>query len=93
MHFRQIRTASGEIEKLTPIITQAARDVTTNSRDFKAVERLHMIGSEWASKAHVLGNAIDEIVAPWSAAASKLALAASSRDADELKKQVKPVLS
>ncbi|XP_031549305.1 catenin alpha-1-like [Actinia tenebrosa] len=89
----QIRTASGEIEKLTPIITQAARDVTANSRNFKAVERLHMIGREWASKAHLLGNAIDEIVAPWSAAASKLALKASSGDADELKKQINNINS
>ena len=80
---------SGEIEKLTPIITQAARDVTTNPRDTTAVERLQLIGREWASKAHVLGDAVDAIVVPWSAAASKLALAAASGDTGELKKQVR----
>ena len=37
---------------------------------------------------HVLSGAVDEIVTPWSAAASKLALAATSGDAEELKKQV-----
>ena len=52
------------------------------------VERLQTIGREWASKVHVLSGAVDEIVQPWSAAASKLALAATCGDAEELKKQV-----
>ncbi|KAK3748768.1 hypothetical protein QZH41_003534 [Actinostola sp. cb2023] len=85
---RQIRVTSGEIEKLTPIITQASRDVTANRRDRTAVDRLHVIGREWASKAHVLGDAIDAIVVPWSAAGSKLALAAACGDTGELKKQI-----
>ena len=80
--------SAGEIEKLTPLIMQVTRDFRTNPRDLVAVERLQTIGREWASKVHVLSGAVDEIVAPWSAAASKLALAATSGDAEELKKQV-----
>lgn len=80
--------SAGEIEKLTPLIIQATRDFRTNPRDLVAVERLQTIGREWASKVHVLSGAVDEIVTPWSAAASKLALAATSGDAEELKKQV-----
>ena len=53
------------------------------------VERLQTIGREWASKVHVLSGTVDEIVVPWSAAASKLALAATSGDAEKLKKQVR----
>ena len=53
------------------------------------VERLQTIGREWASKVHVLSGTVDEIVVPWSAAASKLALAATSGDAEQLKKQVR----
>ena len=62
--------------------------MTANPRDRTAVDRLHVIGREWASKAHVLGDAIDAIVVPWSAAGSKLALAAACGDTGELKKQV-----
>ena len=53
------------------------------------VERLQTIGREWASKVHVLSGTVDEIVVPWSATASKLALAATSGDAEKLKKQVR----
>lgn len=53
-----------------------------------AVERLQTIGREWASKVYVLSGAVDEIIQPWSAAASKLALVSTSGDAEELKKQV-----
>lgn len=67
---------------------QAAHEFHTNPRDLVVVERLQTIGREWASKVHVLSGAVDEIVQPWSAAASKLALAATSGDAEELKKQV-----
>ena len=67
---------------------QAAHEFHTNPRDLVVVERLQTIGREWASKVHVLSGAVDEIVQPWSAAASKLALAAASGDAEELKKQV-----
>lgn len=85
---RLVQVSAGEIEKLTPLIIQATRDFRTNLRDLVAVERLQTIGREWASKVHVLSGAVDEIVTPWSAAASKLALAATSGDAEELKKQV-----
>ena len=68
---------------------QAAHEFHTNPRDLVVVERLQTIGREWASKVHVLSGAVDEIVQPWSAAASKLALAATSGDAEELKKQVR----
>ena len=85
---RLVRVSAGEIEKLTPLIIQATRDFRANPRDLVAVERLQTIGREWASKVHVLSGAVDEIVTPWSAAASKLALAATSGDAEELKKQV-----
>lgn len=85
---RLVRVSSGEIEKLTPLIIQAARDFRANPRDLVAVERLQTIGREWASKVHVLSGAVDTIVQPWSAAASKLALAATSGDAEQLKKQV-----
>ena len=88
--FRLVLVTSGEIEKLTPLIVEAARDVSANPRDQVAVERLQTIGREWATKVHVLSAAVDELVMPWSAAASKLALAATSGDAAELKKQVKP---
>ena len=67
---------------------QAARDFQANPRDVVVVERLQTIGREWASKVHVLSGAVDEIVQPWSAAASKLALAATSGDAEQLMKQV-----
>ena len=67
---------------------QAAHEFHTNPRELVVVERLQTIGREWASKVHVLSGAVDEIVQPWSAAASKLALAATSGDAEELKKQV-----
>lgn len=80
--------SAGEIEKLTPLIIQATRDFRADPRDLVAVERLQTIGREWASKVHVLSGAVDDIVTPWSAAASKLALAATSGDAEELKKQV-----
>ena len=86
--YRLVRVSAGEIEKLTPLIIQATRDFRANPRDLVAVERLQTIGREWASKVHVLSGAVDEIVTPWSAAASKLALAATSGDAEELKKQV-----
>ena len=86
--FRLVRVSAGEIEKLTPLIIQATRDFRANPRDLVAVERLQTIGREWASKVHVLSGAVDSIVMPWSAAASKLALAASSGDAEELRKQV-----
>lgn len=86
---RLVRVSSGEIEKLTPLIIQAARDFRANPRDLVVVERLQTIGREWASKVHVLSGAVDKIVQPWSAAASKLALAASSGDAEQLRKQVK----
>lgn len=85
---RLVQVSAGEIEKLTPLIIQATRDFRTNPRELVAVERLQTIGREWASKVHVLSGAVDEIVTPWSAAASKLALAATSGDAEELKKQV-----
>ena len=85
---RRVRVSAGEIEKLTPLILQATRDFRDNPRDLVTVERLQTIGREWASKVHVLSGAVDEIVMPWSAAASKLALAATSGDAEELKKQV-----
>lgn len=85
---RLVRVSSGEIEKLTPLIVQAARDFQANPRDVVVVERLQTIGREWASKVHVLSGAVDEIVQPWSAAASKLALAATSGDAEQLMKQV-----
>ena len=85
--------SAGEIEKLTPLIIQATRDFRANPRDLVAVERLQTIGREWASKVHVLSGAVDEIVTPWSAAASKLALAATSGDAEELKKQVEYFLT
>lgn len=62
--------------------------MTSKPRDKRGFERLQVIGREWASKAQVLGNAIDAIVTPWSAAASKLALAAMSGDTAELKKKV-----
>ena len=67
---------------------QAARELKANPRDLVAVERLQTIGREWASKVHVLCGAVDGIVTPWSATASKLALAATSGDPEELKKQV-----
>ena len=86
--FRLVRVSSGEIEKLTPLIIQASCDFRANPRDLVAVERLQTIGREWASKVHVLSGAVDKIVQPWSAAASKLALAASSGDAEQLRKQV-----
>ena len=85
---RLVRVSSGEIEKLTPLIIQASCDFRANPRDLVAVERLQTIGREWASKVHVLSGALDKIVQPWSAAASKLALAASSGDAEQLRKQV-----
>lgn len=85
---RLVRVSCDEIEKLTPLIVQAAHEFHTNPRDLVVVERLQTIGREWASKVHVLSGAVDEIVQPWSAAASKLALAATSGDAEELKKQV-----
>ena len=85
---RVVRVSCDEIEKLTPLIVQAADEFHTNPRDLVVVERLQTIGREWASKVHVLSGAVDEIVQPWSAAASKLALAATSGDAEELKKQV-----
>ena len=85
---RRVRVSAGEIEKLTPLILQATRDFRDNPRDLVTVELLQTIGREWASKVHVLSGAVDEIVMPWSAAASKLALAATFGDAEELKKQV-----
>ena len=88
-----VLVTAGEIEKLSPLITEAAHNVSANPYDVVAIERLHTIGREWASKVHVLSGAVDELVMPWSAAASKLALVATSGDAEELKKQVKPVLA
>ena len=88
-----VLVTAGEIEKLSPLIIEAAHNVSANPYDVVAIERLHTIGREWASKVHVLSGAVDELVMPWSAAASKLALVATSGDAEELKKQVKPVLA
>lgn len=85
---RCVRVCAGEIEKLTPLIIQTTRDVRDDPGDLVTVERLQTIGREWASKVHVLSGTVDEIVVPWSAAASKLALAATSGDAEQLKKQV-----
>ena len=79
---------SGEIEKLSPLIVEAARDVTANPRDVVGVERLQVIGREWASKVHVLAGAVDNMVMPWSAKASELALAATSGDVEALRRQV-----
>lgn len=85
---RLVRVSSGEIEKLTPLIMQTTRDFRANPRDLVTVERLQTIGREWASKVHVLSGAVDKIVQPWSATASKLALAAATGDAEQLRKQV-----
>ena len=68
---------------------QTTRDFRANPRDLVTVERLQTIGREWASKVHVLSGAVDKIVQPWSATASKLALAAATGDAEQLRKQVK----
>ena len=78
-----------EVEKLTPLIMQTVNDSRASPSDLVTVERLQTISREWASKVHVLSGALDKIVQPWSATASKLALAAASGDAEQLRKQVK----
>lgn len=70
---------------------QTVHDSRASPSDLVNVERLQTISREWASKVHVLSGAVDKIVQPWSATASKLALAAASGDAEQLRKQVKLV--
>ncbi|EDO29507.1 predicted protein [Nematostella vectensis] len=84
---RQARVTSSELQKLTPMIIQAARDVTANPNDVMGVDRLHTIGREWACKLHILESFVDDLVFPWSASASKLALSATSGDPKEVRKQ------
>ena len=67
---------------------QTVHDSRASPSDLVTVERLQTISREWASKVHVLSGAVDKIVQPWSATASKLALAAASGDAEQLRKQV-----
>ena len=85
---RLVRVTSGEIEKLSPMIVEAVRNVKANPRNEVAVERLRMIGREWASKVHVLSGAVDLMVSPWSAKASQLTLAATSGDVEAFQTQV-----
>jgi len=85
---RLVRVTSVEVEKLTPLIMQTVNDSRASPSDLVTVERLQTISREWASKVHVLSGALDKIVQPWSATASKLALAAASGDAEQLRKQV-----
>lgn len=86
---RRVQVCAGEIKRLTPLIIQVTHDVRNDTGDLVTVERLQTIGQEWASKGHVLSGTVDEIVVPWSEAASKLALAASSGDAEQFKKKKK----
>ncbi|XP_048584760.1 uncharacterized protein LOC116618752 isoform X2 [Nematostella vectensis] len=85
---RQARVTSSELRKLMPMIIQAARDVTANPNDVMGVDRLHTIGREWACKLHILESFVDDLVFPWSASASKLALSATSGDPKEVRKQI-----